>query len=583
MPKELAHFIWYFLRSHTGYIIGLGILCLVASVEISVDPYLLKYIIDTASRYTHDLQQLPGAILWPALLYVLMTIIHNLHMRYWGYLCIKLFPRLRTEITAALFQHLSQHSLAFFQQHFSGELANKIMAVSEGTENIIKLFSEMVLARIFIIIIAASLLATVHVYFTIVLLIWVILYIGNGYRLANQTTEYAMDFSNANSLLSGQVVDSVANIMSTKIFSNVNHESDRLTGVTEVLSQKDILLQSHINKTHFYQGLLYTGLIIALLVGLVYGRMHFWVTLGDFAFVLSLFISVATMINGLTQAMPSFSKEIGKCQQALNTIITPHAIVDAPDAKPLIVNDASLRFENVSFGYGKSLLFKNLDLRIPAGQKVGLVGYSGGGKTSFINLVLRLYEVSSGEIFIGNQAIKSVTQTSLMNTIALIPQHPELFNRSIMDNIRYGNVLASDEDIYRAAQLAHCHEFIEQLPGRYQAIVGERGVKLSGGQRQRIIIARAILKNAPIIILDEATSALDSFTESQIQSSLAALMSQKTALAIAHRLSTLSHMDRILFFDQGKIVEDGTLDQLRSLSNGRFKKLWAMQSENLIK
>ena len=288
-------------------------LCLAAAVEISLDPYLIKYIIDTANQYTNNLQQLPRAILLPASLYVLITIVHNLHMRYWGYLCIKLFPRLRTEVTAALFRHLSHHSLAFFQQHFSGELGNKILIVSEGVENIIKLFSEMVLARIFIIIIAACLLATVHWYFTAVLLIWVLLYIGNGYRLANQTTEYAMDFSNTNSLLSGQVVDSVANIMSAKIFSNIGHEESRLTGVTEHLSQKDILLQSHINKSHFHQGLLYTGLVIALLVGLVYGRMHLWVTLGDFAFVLSLFISVATLINGLTQSMPSFSKEIGKC------------------------------------------------------------------------------------------------------------------------------------------------------------------------------------------------------------------------------------------------------------------------------
>lgn len=209
------------------------------------------------------------------------------------------------------------------------------------------------------------------------------------------------------------------------------------------------------------------------------------------------------------------------------------------------------------------------------------MGYSGGGKTTFINLVLRLYEVNSGEILIGNQDIKSVTQKTLMDNIALIPQQPELFNRSIMDNIRYGNVMASDEDVYRAATLAHCHEFIEQLPLGYQAIVGERGVRLSGGQRQRIIIARAILKNAPIIILDEATSALDSFTESQIQSSLQALMSKKTAIVIAHRLSTLSHMDRILFFDQGKIIEDGTLEQLKSIPDGRFSKLWAMQNENL--
>jgi ATP-binding cassette subfamily B protein len=555
------------------------LLSLTAALEISLDPYLLKIIIDTTNKYSSELQQLPHALMWPAIFYVALTIIHNLHMRYWGYLCLKLFPHLRTEVITALYQHLSHHTLAFFQRHFSGELANKVIATADGIENLIKLTAEMILARIFFIVIAGSFLFTVHIYFTIVLIVWTILYVGNGYRAAKKTEVYASKFSEAISHLNGQVVDSVSNIISAKIFSNLDFEEARLSTVATELSEKDIKLQSHINMTHFYQGFLYTALVMALMAGLIYGRIHGWVTLGDFAFVLTLCISIATIINGLTQSLPTLAKEIGRCQQALDTIVTPFEIQDAPNAKKLIIMNPSIEFKNVYFGYHKIPFFNNLNIFIPAYQKIGLVGYSGSGKTTFINLILRLYDVTQGKILIDNICIKDIKQESLSNNIALIPQQPELFNRSIKENILYGSVKAADEEVYRAAKLAHCHEFIEQLKDGYDSIVGERGVRLSGGQRQRIAIARAILKNAPILILDEATAALDSFTEQQIQHSLSSLMQNKTVIVIAHRLATIAKMDRILFFQDGQIIEEGTLEQLKSKPDGHFHRFWMMQHE----
>jgi ATP-binding cassette subfamily B protein len=217
-----------------------------------------------------------------------------------------------------------------------------------------------------------------------------------------------------------------------------------------------------------------------------------------------------------------------------------------------------------------------MSVTIPAGQKVGLVGYSGNGKTTFANLILRLFDVTSGRILIDGQDIREVTQESLRAQISLIPQDPFLFHRTLLENIRYGRLDASEQDIITAAQKAHAHEFIAKLPQGYESLVGERGVKLSGGQRQRIAIARAILKNAPILILDEATSQLDSITESKIQDSLWQLMQDKTAIVIAHRLSTLLHMDRILVFGQGKIIEDGTHQDLLA-KQGVYKTLWDMQ------
>ena len=221
-------------------------------------------------------------------------------------------------------------------------------------------------------------------------------------------------------------------------------------------------------------------------------------------------------------------------------------------------------------------LFEKESVSIEAGQKVGLVGYSGSGKSTFVNLILRLYDVKNGSILIDDQDIKNVTQSSLRNSIAMIPQDPSLFHRSLMENIRYGSMSATDEDVVLAAKKAHAHEFISALPQKYDSLVGDKGVKLSGGQRQRIAIARATLKNAPILILDEATSQLDSVTENLIQESLLELMKNKTTIVIAHRLSTLLHMDRILVFDKGKIVEDGTHSELFAKS-GLYKHLWDAQ------
>jgi ATP-binding cassette subfamily B protein len=261
----------------------------------------------------------------------------------------------------------------------------------------------------------------------------------------------------------------------------------------------------------------------------------------------------------------------------LNAVLNTSETKDIPGATKLIVSNGRICFDNVHFKYANAAhLFEYKSVVIESGQKVGLVGYSGGGKTTFVNLILRLHDVDAGIISIDNQNINAVTQDSLHKAIGMIPQDPSLFHRTLMENIRYGNINATDKEVIEAAIKAHAHEFISKLMDGYQSPVGERGVKLSGGQRQRIAIARAILKNAPILILDEATSQLDSVTENLIQESLTELMQNKTTIVIAHRLSTLLNMDRILVFDQGQIVEDGAHRELIS-KNGLYKILWDAQ------
>ena len=580
MTKNLFSFIWQFLRQHKFNLSVMIIVTFIASLEIALGPYILKLIIDAAN--TNNNATLLSAIFYPALFYVLLTVIHNIAFRTYDYSCIKFFPKLRTEISTSLFNYLSQHSIIYFQQNFSGDLANKISNMSEGTETIVKITYEMILGRILTIIIGAILLCTVHFIFPLILLVWVILYVANGYRFTRKTAEYARAFSQASSRTIGEITDSISNIVSAKIFSNTDYESSQVEESVNAVGKKEIILQEYIMKIHFYQNILFTFLIIFLMCGLVYGRLHDWVTVGDFAFILGLSIAIAGMVNGLTQAMPTLAKEMGKCQQTLNVIVTPHEIQDIKNPKTLSVTKGLIEFKNVVFGYDKKILFNNLNVVIEPGTKVGLVGFSGSGKTTFINLLLRLYDINKGDICIDEQNIKLVTRDSLISNIALIPQHPELFHRSMMDNIRYGDIKASDQEIYAAAKIANCNEFIEQLDNGYQSLVGERGIKLSGGQRQRIAIARAVLKNSPILILDEATSALDSFTEKQIQDSFNKVMLNKTSIVIAHRLATALKMDRILFFKDGAIVEEGTVKELLAKQGGYFSKFWEMQTEGFI-
>jgi len=262
---------------------------------------------------------------------------------------------------------------------------------------------------------------------------------------------------------------------------------------------------------------------------------------------------------------------------------TPHEIQDAPRAKKLKVVKGKIEFREVSFYYNKTRkVFEKFNLLIKGCQRVALIGPSGAGKTTVIKLLLRNHDVFGGKILIDGQDISKVTQESLWQNISLVPQDPILFHRSLMENIRYGKFDATDEEVIEASKLAHCHEFINDLPEKYNTFVGERGIKLSGGERQRVAIARAILRNAPILILDEATSSLDSHSESLIQDALDKLMKDKTVIVIAHRLSTIVKMDRIVFIDNGEIIEDGTHQQLIEIKNGHYRKLWELQAGGFI-
>jgi ATP-binding cassette subfamily B protein len=325
------------------------------------------------------------------------------------------------------------------------------------------------------------------------------------------------------------------------------------------------------------------GLMIILEVGILYTALRFWqdgkLTIGDFAMIQTYMLQMFNRLWEVGRNIRRVYEGLADADEMTRILTQPHEIQDREHAKELAVSTGHIEFKNISFGYTEQKpVLGNFSLTISPGQKIAFVGPSGGGKTTIVKILLRFFDLQSGKIEIDGQDISEVTQNSLRKNIALVPQEPILFHRSLMENIRYARPEASDQDVIEAARLAHCHEFISGFSEGYETFVGERGVKLSGGERQRVAIARAILKNAPILILDEATSSLDSESEHYIQDALKNLMKDRTAIVIAHRLSTIMQMDRIIVLEGGKIIEDGKHAELLKAREGIYQKLWHIQA-----
>ncbi|MBI4724818.1 MAG: ABC transporter ATP-binding protein, partial [Rhodomicrobium sp.] len=391
----------------------------------------------------------------------------------------------------------------------------------------------------------------------------------------------------ARSLLTGRIVDSYTNILTVKLFAHTEGED---AYAKEAISDH---LGKHKTQLRLITGFemsqwVLTGLLITGTTGL---SLWLWsrgaISLGAIAVTTGLVIRINNMAGWIMWVITGIFENVGTVQEGMEAISRPWTVVDAPGAKRLCVTRGEIRYENVRFHYGRnSGLIENLALTIRPGGKVGLVGPSGAGKSTLVNILLRFHDLESGRILIDGQDIAAVPQDSLRAQIGLVTQDTSLLHRSVRENIRYGKPDASDEDVIAAARKAHAHEFIldlEDYKGRrgYEAQVGERGVKLSGGQRQRIAIARVLLKDAPVLILDEATSALDSEVEAAIQEQLYNLMANKTVIAIAHRLSTISAMDRLIIMDKGRVVEDGSHEELLR-RGGLYASLWARQSGGFL-
>ncbi|MFP3035947.1 MAG: ABC transporter ATP-binding protein [Wolbachia sp.] len=574
-------FILKMLRPFPFHITIVLLTALVWAVDVSFSPYLIKIIIDRASTSAAD--NLFYNIATPAISYVLILLLLECITRLYNYFFeIKMIPNLRKNIVESSISILLNQDNSCYQNNFSGSLANKVNDLTNYIPDVMQIMADRVMGRALALSIAVYFLWQVNISFALLMLTWSALFVLFSLLLAGKITHLADAWSELGSSITGKMADIFSNIMSVRLFASKYQEKLSLLATYSEAVKAEQRLQWLYAWIFTFYGFLFLIMQILNLYFLIKGRGQGSITTGDFAFVMTVNIAIANFLWMIAKDFSQFYKSWGRITQALRTITAVPGIQDRPDAVDLVVKKGEITFDKVHFHYKDAKpIFEDKSIVIESGQKVGLVGYSGGGKSTFVNLILRLYDVKSGKISIDGQDIRNVTQDSLHRNIEMIPQDPSLFHRTLMENMRYGKADASDDEVIEAAKRAHVHEFISKLPQGYESLVGERGVKFSGGHRQRIAIARAILENAPILILDEATSQLDSVTESDIQKSLWELMKGKTTIVIAHRLSTLLHMDRILVFDQGKIIEDGTHQALLD-KNGMYKTLWDEQVDGFL-
>ncbi|MHA3914326.1 ABC transporter ATP-binding protein [Halovulum sp. GXIMD14793] len=484
-------------------------------------------------------------------------------------------------------KHMLGQSVGFFQNDFAGRLANRVMNMGYAVEDSIFLMFEGFWHAAIFVIGTFIVLSQMDIRLALPLLIWVSIYLGFVIWLAPKIGQASEKLSHANSAVTARVVDAYTNIETVKLFSHASREE---TYAKSAMSRHRLRF-SRILRLF---SLMITGIAavnaLAFLM-LVGPAIWLWtagaLTIGEVSTAVALTVRLNAMTGWIMWLTVRIFEHFGVIREGLESIAVPQAVVDAPDAKPLQVANAEIRFDGLTHHYGKGKGgLDNVSLTIPAGQRVGLIGRSGAGKSSLVNLLLRFRDVEGGQILIDDQDVSKVTQDSLRAEIGMVTQDSSLLHRSVRDNILYGRPDATEAEVIAAAKRAEAHSFIQDLrdpKGRagYNAQVGERGVKLSGGQRQRIALARVILKDAPILILDEATSALDSEVEAAIQRTLYGVMEGKTVIAIAHRLSTIAQMDRIIVLDQGRIVEDGTHDDLLA-AGGTYAGLWNRQSGGFL-
>jgi ATP-binding cassette, subfamily B, bacterial len=581
IPSKPIAFALAVSRPHARWAIGAVAAVLVATAAQRLMTYTLKLLTDAAIAFGEGRGDL--AEIWRyALAFPGVYLVNELVWRTSGFCGMRWITGAVAEASERLFGHLSDHSATYFADRFAGALVNKIANAASGTERL--LVQGLWQFIPWIVGLAADLWLTylAHPYFALALMAWMVVYIPVNVYCVSRLHKLSFAYAEASSQLRGKMVDTTANI---DIVQHTGETAFERQYVGESIGYQRI---SHLREWWWSEWLLVAnGLLLATFMVAMFG-IGMWliaggrISVGALVMVVTVVIALEQRMFFLGQSLTQAVSYHGQVSEGLAELLPPHEITDRPNAAPLVVGAAQIRFEALDFSYRNARVFAgDFDLEIPGGEKVGLVGHSGAGKSTLVSLLLRQFELDGGRILIDGQSVSDITLESLRRAVALVPQSTSLFHRSIVENIRYGRLTASDDEVMEAARLAEADEFIRRMPEGYDTKVGERGVKLSGGQRQRIAIARALLRQAPILLLDEATSALDSESEAAIQRALAGLMHRKTVIAIAHRLSTLRAMDRIVVIEQGRIVEDGDHDALVQ-RGGVYAALWNSQVSGFI-
>lgn len=541
-------------------------------------PYALGRIVAGVTSYRGSPKDILPILVKPVLLFALLCFGELVFGRISSAIQLRLAPRQRQYVARSLFHHLHGHSHRYLTENFAGALAHRISETSYGVNQVIFALITEFWPIAIVLSVANGLLLTAQLWLGLFTSLWSLLFVIASLRLSQRTLPLAASASMARSRTIGGIVDSVSNHATVRLFAARAHEQERL--VQAHADELVIVLQA--NKAMERVRLFQFAASAVLKAGVVTASVWLWsrglLGVGQFVMAVSLSLLIISEARNISRRFLEFFESLGNIGSGVHGILQPHELSDSTDAKPLRPSLGDVEFRSVYFCYmDGTQVFRNLSVRIPGGQKVGLVGLSGSGKSTFVSLLMRLYDPTSGTICIDGQDLRLLTQDSIHSQIGLIPQDPTLFHRTLRENIRYGRPDATDEELNEATHQAHVSEFLRDIPGGLDVEVGERGVKLSGGQRQRIAIARVVLKNAPLLVLDEATSSLDSLTERAIQNALDEVMTNKTVIVIAHRLSTVSHLDRILVFDCGRIIEDGGHRELLQ-KRGAYFRLWSQQA-----
>ncbi|SNR36738.1 ABC transporter ATP-binding protein [Puniceibacterium sediminis] len=586
-PRRL----WPFMRwSLAGSEMALGVASVVsifAGVVEVMAALILGKVVDAALGSAPDqiFSDQSGVLLFSLLFFlVLRPLIFGAN----SYLqSIVVAPNVFNLVLSRLHRYTLGQAVTFFDDDFAGRIAQKEMQTARALTDSVVEIVQTVLFALASVAGAVLMLGTVDIRIALGLVVWIVGYLLMIRYFMPRIRSLSKSRASARAMVTGQVVDTVTNIKTVKLFAHADFEDRAALGAMD--SFRDTSLDfGRLSVTFRFWLMTIAGVLPVLLVG---GALWYWslglITAGDIAATGAVALRLAQMTGWVSFTLMGLYANVGEVEDGMRTLTPAHTLLDAPDATELTVQQGAITLDDLGFAYGRrSGGVEHLNLSIAPGEKLGIVGASGAGKSTFVALLLRLYDAEQGRILIDGTDIRDVTQESLRRNIGLVTQETAMFNRSALDNIRYGRPDATQADVERAAQQAEAHEFILKMQdhkGRtgYDAHLGERGVKLSGGQRQRIALARAILKDAPILILDEATSALDSEVEASIQTALERVMEGKTVLAIAHRLSTLSSMDRIVVMDQGRLVEIGSHADLLA-KDGLYARYWNRQSGGFI-
>jgi len=582
LPNRLIPFTLHFVRQFRWGALGLLLFPICGRAVFASIPYAIKLLTDTVLSLGGALQNAGKALLWPMVLFTALVAGRFLFDGLMWFSSYHTRTPMLVRIKEEVFAYAQRLSPAYFEGTLSGKIAHRAVMLPD---QLLQLFDTMVFDFIpsgmyFIFVAAFFYVASAK--FCLIAMASIVVYFVASLLLGRECARRAALNNDARAAVTGRMVDVITNIRNVFLFANQSLEDKQLATYTKTEFKRRRSLYVSVVRLRCVQYVLDICMWLTFVGGALYAWVHGLIGAGDFVMVTTLTGSLLQSAYNLGQRIPDFYDLLGSAQESIETLIVPQTIVDQPNAPALKVSRGEIHYERIAFAYDSTVsgarnVVRDFELVIPAGQRIGLVGPSGAGKTTLMGLLLRMHDVTQGAIRIDGQDIRAVTQQSLRDAIGIIPQDTNLFHRSLLENIRYGRPDASDAEVEQAARRAHAHDFIMELEHGYKTLVGERGIKLSGGQRQRIAIARAILRNAPILLLDEATSALDSHSEHIIQQAMREAMVGKTVIAIAHRLSTVMDMDRLIVLQNGVIVADGTHAELLR-QGGLYAELWRKQS-----